>query len=93
MKKFVGMIFLLVFVALLVITNPTRESFDKYFTRSHNNGSGSLTEAVRADIFISRCLIKCEYSDMLIFSIASVPTDNGSLNYMGLLNMWIAVPL
>lgn len=91
MKKVIGISIFALLTAVLVATNPTKDSFEKYFASSFSDESGSLTQTVTANIFIVRCLKTCDFNDMLVLSVAVVPTDKGELKYIGIFNKWIAI--
>jgi hypothetical protein len=92
LKSFFVVIALMVITAVMVVTNPSRNCFDKYFASKFSRESDGLLEAVAANIFVSRSLNNCEYRDLFFLSLAKVPTENGELTYIGLFNRWMQVP-
>ncbi|HXK50272.1 MAG TPA: hypothetical protein PKW56_07375 [Clostridiales bacterium] len=91
MKKITVISIFALLTAVLVATNPTKDSFEKYFASSFSDESGSLNQTITANIFIVRCLKTCDFNDMLVLSVAVIPTDNGELKYIGIFNTWIAL--
>ncbi|MFO7810980.1 MAG: hypothetical protein R6V47_06380 [Candidatus Delongbacteria bacterium] len=93
MKKYFVIIILMAISAVLIATNPGRNSFEKYFAGQFSVRSEGVSEAVAADIFIRRCLDECIFKDYFLISTASVPTGDAEFLYVGALNKWVAVPV
>ncbi|MDD3044621.1 MAG: hypothetical protein PHF33_04060 [Candidatus Delongbacteria bacterium] len=91
MKKITAISIIALLTAVLVATNPTKDSFEKYFASCFSKESGDLGQTIAANIFISRSLEKCEYKDMLFLSTVRINSDKGEFKYIGLFNRWIAL--
>ncbi len=92
MKGFLVLISVMVISLVMAFTNPTKSCFEKYFAGRFSRESEGLTEAVAANIFVSRSMKNCEYRDYFLMSFASIPADGGSLKFIGIFGTWVAVP-
>jgi hypothetical protein len=92
LKKFYALIFVMILAVTMALTNPCRDSFEKFFAVSHSKESEGLIKAIEANIFVNNALKKCCYDDYFLITIVKVPVQTGELTYIGAFNNWIEAP-
>lgn len=92
MKKFYALIFVMILAVTMAVTNPCRDSFEKFFAVCHSKESEGLIKAVEANIFVNNALKNCRYDDYFLVTLVKVPVETGELTYIGLFNKWVESP-